>query len=194
MKSIPWWQSARDGNVPLPYMLIDCAGFEGGVDDLPRAAFSELECLFTGDLSEELADVGGYLGRLASWGDGDQAIVIDLLTRQLGVLLTLGESDASSAKAGRHASSTTFSQLHRHLRKFNVVYGPEGQPLFFRYYDPRALPGVLRVLDGKQLDSFYGPIDSVVVFDELQGLVRMTVSNGNFEEVRFPWAGERLAI
>ncbi len=53
--------------------------------------------------------------------------------------------------------------LHRHFRKFNVVYGPEGKPLFFRYYDPRVIVDVLKVLDEQQLKAFFGPVDRMLL-------------------------------
>jgi hypothetical protein len=49
-------------------------------------------------------------------------------------------------------------QIHRHFRKFNVIYGPDKKPLFFRYYDPRVVLDVLKVLDLQQLEGFFGPV------------------------------------
>ena len=49
----------------MPFLLIDCAGLPGGEGQILKDLFSEVECLFTGDLAVELADVGPYLGRLA---------------------------------------------------------------------------------------------------------------------------------
>ena len=85
-----WWQQLEAEGVPLPYLLLDCAGIEGGEAAVPREIFSELECLFTGELAEELADVGGYLGRVTSWGDGKA--VLDLLERQVALVLVLFRS------------------------------------------------------------------------------------------------------
>ncbi|MFO0157838.1 MAG: DUF4123 domain-containing protein, partial [bacterium] len=71
--------------------------------------------------------------------------------RHLGILVTLPPPAGSD-------EPPSFSQVHRHFRKFNVVYGPEGKPLFFRYYDPRVIVDVLKVLDEQQLISFFGPV------------------------------------
>ena len=83
------WSQIKQPGQPAPYMLIDCAGVEGGAERLPRDIFDEFECLFTGDLAEELEDVAPYLGRLASLGPEAQAVVEDLLARHLGILVTL---------------------------------------------------------------------------------------------------------
>jgi hypothetical protein len=148
-----WWKRLEADDVPLPYLLIDCSGFEGGAAELPREVFSELECLFTGQLAEELADVGGYLGRVVSWRHGAQ--VLDLLERQLASVLVMPEPEPGQQQP-------SFAQVHRHLRKFNVVYGPDDKPLFWRYCDPRVLGDVLGVLDAQQLAAFFGQADSLV--------------------------------
>lgn len=153
-----WWQQLQDSGYPLPFVLIDCAGFEGGETELPREVVAELECLLTGELAEELADVSGYLGRLRDWSDGSRDAAFDLMKRQLALLLLL---------PAELAAPPSFAQLHRHLRKFNLVYGPDRQPLFWRYYDPRALPQVLAVLDSQQRAAFFGPLEVAAWTDEV---------------------------
>lgn len=149
------WTSWRDAQRPAPYMLLDAAGLEQGAAGIPREAFSELECLFTGDLAEELADVGPYLGRLASFDNGVRDTVDQLLRAHLGIVVTLEPAQ----------EDLPFSALHRHFRKHNVVYGPQAEPLFFRYYDPRALLDVVEVFDADQLDAFFGPVDALAMYD-----------------------------
>jgi hypothetical protein len=160
-----WWREAREEEAPLPYVLIDCAGLEGGRERLPFEAFAELESLFTGDLADEIGDVGGVLARVRGWDDEVMVVVEDLMQRELAVLLSLPQPDPTdpfgvdARGGGSVAAAPTFAQLHRHLRKFNVVYGPEGKPLFWRYYDPRGLPSVLGVMDPAQQRAFLGPFE-----------------------------------
>jgi hypothetical protein len=165
-----WSQLSQPGQ-PAPYMLIDCAGVEGGAERLPRDIFDEFECLFTGDLAEELEDVAPYLGRLGSLAPEAQAVVEDLLARHLGILVMLPLPVGSD-------EPPSFSQVHRHFRKFNVVYGPEGKPLFFRYYDPRVIIDVLKVLDEQQLIAFFGPVDRMLLTQEDGVLVNCAVASG----------------
>jgi hypothetical protein len=165
-----WSQLSQPGQ-PAPYMLIDCAGVEGGAERLPRDIFDEFECLFTGDLAEELEDVAPYLGRLGSLGPEAQAVVEDLLARHLGILVTLPLPAGSD-------EPPSFSQVHRHFRKFNVVYGPEGKPLFFRYYDPRVIVDVLKVLDEQQLKAFFGPVDRMLLTQADGVLVNCAAAGG----------------
>lgn len=170
------WLGLKQNAQPAPYMLIDCAGIEGGEQRIPKQVFAELECLFTGDLADELADVGPYLGRLISLSDEVGAAVKDLLDWQVALLVFL--QDASQAEA-----EVTFGQLHRHFRKFNVVYGPSGTPMFFRYYDPRVLPNVLAVLEAKQLKAFFGPIDSLAFSDRNLQTSLMRLTAGQLETI-----------
>lgn len=165
------WSQLQQPGRPAPYMLIDCAGVEGGAARLPRDIFDEFECLFTGDLAEELEDVAPYLGRLGSLGPEAQAVVEDLLARHLGILVTLPPPVGND-------EPPSFSQVHRHFRKFNVVYGPEGKPLFFRYYDPRVIVDVLKVLDEQQLKAFFGPVERLCLAGADGGIVQCEPAAG----------------
>lgn len=167
-----WWRQLEVEDLPLPYLVIDCSGFDGGAAELPREIFSDIECLVTGQLADELADVAGYLGRIASWRHG--AHVRELLARQLAwVLVMPAPHDGMSAPS--------FAEIHRHLRKFNVVYGPDGKPLFWRYYDPRALPDVLGVLEAGQLSAFFGPAESFAWISRDSELVRARYRAGELD-------------
>lgn len=158
-----WTGLQQAGSAP-PYLLMDCAGIEAGAAALPRDSFSEVECLFTGELASELADVAPYLGRIKAFDAEASAVAEDLLNRHVGMLVL--------PRATQDEQGLSFSQLHRHFRKFNVVYDPQGKPLFFRYYDPRVIVDVLAVLEPAQLDAFFGPVDSLVLVDASARTVR----------------------
>lgn len=127
------------------WLLIDAAGLENGRVDIDESSFSALECLFTGDLAVELADCAPYLGLIEPVNDESMKVVERYASKDCAIVLQ-GE-----------APELTFTQAHRHFRKFNVVYGADGQPLFFRYYDGRVLPTVLEVFDAQHLKAFFGP-------------------------------------
>ena len=154
-----FWGQLSGLESATPYVLLDAAGFERGRAEFPDSIFAVTECLFTGDLEEELEDVAPYLALLASTS-ADVKIAIDaLLQRHLAILVILREP------------SLPFTALHRHFRKLNVVYGPSGSPMFFRYYDPRSLLEVLQVLDAAQRRAFFGPVESLVFVDAAQRLL-----------------------
>jgi hypothetical protein len=165
------WSAAARGEHGPCYLLIDCAGVDGGRACLPDAAFAGLESLFTGDLAIELADVGPWLAQVATQAPAARGAVVDLLQRQAAVLVVMGP-------AAGGAPSPSFAQVHRHFRKFNVVYDPEGKPLFFRYYDPRVVLDVLRVMTPAQLAAFFGDAEELVLAPRVGGFVRCRREQG----------------
>jgi len=146
------WSTLRDGE-QLPYVLLDVAGLERGFDQLPASAFSAVECLFTGDLGDELRDVAPYLARLKSLEPAPRDAIAALMQAHVATLVEVADA------------AMTFSQLHRHFRKHNLVYSPEGNPLFFRYHDPRVLLDVLKSFDAAQRTAFYGPVSQFTLVD-----------------------------
>jgi hypothetical protein len=159
-----YWTDLKSQGRPLPFMLIDCAGLPGGQAALPASEFSEVECLFTGDLAVELKDVAPYLARFRSYAGEQEALADELVRKGVGALVTLPGDD--------QGANLSFSLLHRHFRRFNVVYAGEGTPHFFRYYDPRVLVDVLSVFEPQQLEAFFGPVDSFIVSDPQRAIVR----------------------
>ncbi len=158
------WSSLQQPGKPLPFVLIDCAGIEGGAAQLPRYIFSEVQCLFVGNLATELADVGPYLGQLRSLDADVARTVQNLLAKHAGMLVLIGDKP----KDGVYPS---FSHVYRHFRKCNLVTGPDGEQLFFRYYDPRVLMQAMQAFDAEQLKELFGPVGSFIIFDLNKNIV-----------------------
>jgi hypothetical protein len=169
------WAAIRDAGKPPSFLLLDAAGLAGGRAEIPEHIFAELECLFTGDLADELENVGPYLGRLGSFEPVVLDSVMALMRAHVATIVVLRD-----AEGGEEPS---FSDMHRHFRKMNVVYGPEGQALFFRYYDPRVLPDVLSVFEPAQLAGFFGP-----------GVEAVWLCNAEGQPVRCYRQGEALRV
>jgi hypothetical protein len=138
-----WETSAQ----PPPYLLLDAAAI-GGADEVEATGFQRIESLFLGDLADELRNVGPYLAYSPLWDDFPRARAVDLLRRQAAIAIRVADP------------ATDFATLHRHLRKFNVVYGPDGNPIYCRYYDARCLIAVLRSFEPGDRPVFFGPVDS----------------------------------
>ena len=175
------WRDLKQKVHSAPYLLIDCAGIEGGRQRLPAQAFARLESLFAGDLADELADMGPYLGQLVALTDEVGTVVLDLLDRRVAVLVVMPVMPVQAPSApDLDLTHLTFSQLHRHLRKFNVIYNPDSSPLYFRYYDPRVLEDVLRVMLAPQVNELFGPIDTLVLVNEFRHLAQFNCRDGRF--------------
>jgi hypothetical protein len=160
-----WTELQRPGK-PMPFLLIDCAGIDGGAAQIPKYIFSEVQCLFVGTLATDLADVAPYLGQLQSLNADVARTVENLMKKQVGILLVPQEKPLGGF-------DLSFSQLYRHFRKCNMVEGPDGEKLFFRYYDPRVLMKIVQVFDVTQLDEFFGPVSSFFVFGPENNLIQL---------------------
>jgi hypothetical protein len=150
------WQELGKSSRHAPLLLIDSAALTGGAADLPMEAFARMDCLFTGDLAQELRDVAPYLAQLSGFDEHSMQVAETALRGQFGVLV-VPNADVAEDEA--------FALLHRHFRKMNIVYTADGKPLFFRYCDPRVLPDVLSVLDPGQLKEFFGPVQRLITAD-----------------------------
>jgi hypothetical protein len=68
-------------------------------------------------------------------------------------------------------SSRTLEELRTHFRKFLVVKSPQGEDWYFRYYDPRVLPGYFNSCTRDEVQTFFGPVREFVVTDAHTGAV-----------------------
>lgn len=99
--------------------------------------------LYRGSAEEQFADIAPYLVHV----DSDA-----LLEWVLQFSVTPGWGIMVIAPV-------TLDVLRTHFRKFLKVHGPEGRPLYFRFYDPRTLDVFLPTCTAQQLLQFYGPVE-----------------------------------
>jgi len=158
------WSQLQQPGKPMPFLLLDCAGIEGGSAQISRYIFSEIQCLFVGTLATDLAGVAPYLGQLQSLNADVARTVENLMKRHAGVLVMPKEKPLGGF-------DLSFSQLYRHFRKLNMIEGPDGKKLFFRYYDPRVLIKVVQVFDAAQLDELFGPVSSFIVIGNENNMI-----------------------
>jgi len=55
--------------------------------------------------------------------------------------------------------------LRKHFRRFLMVEDPEGEAMYFRYYDPRILAAFLPPCTAEELKTFFGPVKAYAVGD-----------------------------
>ncbi|MCC6535890.1 MAG: DUF4123 domain-containing protein [Burkholderiales bacterium] len=129
------------------YALLDGASVPSLLDRLYAEPRPEFECLMHGELAPDMAEVAPYLvsvqrdGAFTDW------------------LLTQGWGNHWGIFA---VARTDIRPLWFHLRTLNVVYGPEGKPMLFRYYDPRVLRVFLPTCSPQQVKEMFGPVASFV--------------------------------
>lgn len=148
------WERLRVLCGPAPFMLLDAAR-DPGILPLLAALEPELDmtCLWQGDAAEELADVAPYLVALgpaqvsarllrAAWG------------RAWGILLTAGVG---------------FLPLRRQLRRLGLARLPDGEAVYFRFYDPRVLRRFLPICAPDQLAALFEGVDAFLAESEDAG-------------------------
>lgn len=116
------------------------------VDGLLNALYEhkpESICLYRGELQPDIAHVAPYLVRLVE----DSAFTKWVLEQGWGKhwgIFAVTRADLTA--------------LRQHFRRFLTVHDSKGNPLLFRYYDPRVLRVFLPTCKEEELESFFGPV------------------------------------
>lgn len=155
------------------YVVLDGAS----VPDLPQVLWKlkpEHVCLYRGKLEPDMAEVAPYLVKM--------------------------EYDAPFAKLvlekgwGNHwgifaitPAEVNLRDLRKHFRRFLMVYSPEGEPIYFRYYDPRVLRVYLPTCNTEEMEFVFGPISSYMLEGEdLSVLLRFSSDGEKIRAEKIP--------
>lgn len=136
-------------NGSATFVLLDGAGIPTLLDELYGSAGLEFECLYSGELEPDIAAVAPYIARLEA-GTEFAAWVLAGWGQRRGIFAQVAEG-------------VDMPVLRRHFRKLGMVYGPDGNPLLFRYYDPRVMGSFLPSCDAAELKGVFGPVSRYVV-------------------------------
>jgi hypothetical protein len=112
-------------------------------------------CLFAGQLSTDVLRKAPYLVRL----EPDSRFAEFLLAGWGRAWCIYARADAS------------LRSLRDHFRTFLMVSDPAGNPLFFRYYDPRVFGVYLPTVNEHEADYIFGPVESYLFEEEGSGVV-----------------------
>jgi hypothetical protein len=151
------------------YAVLDGASVPG----LPQKLFESQtsnNCLYRGELSDELIHVAPYLVRLSP----GSAFVESLFSECCGKHWCIFAQSEVSA-----------SSLQKHFRSLLTVNDESGNPLLFRFYDPRVLVPFLMTCAIEELNIIFGPVKYFFAesFDKSE-LCRMHVANGALVETK----------
>jgi hypothetical protein len=105
-------------------------------------------CLYEGPLTQGLMHAAPHVVRLF---------------RDDGFCRTLLEDGWGQSWGVFVRAEVSLPSLRRHLRKFLVVQGPQGQRLIFRWYDPRVLRVYLPTCSTEELRTVFGPVSAFLV-------------------------------
>ncbi|MCX6874539.1 MAG: DUF4123 domain-containing protein [Verrucomicrobia bacterium] len=141
----PLWEIlfSKEGDPTLAtYTILDGAACE---ELLPMLEEHDPDhcCLYAGDLDDDVEEVAPYLIRL----EADHPFTAWLL-----------EAIGHKPWGIFCKAPSTLRELRKHFRQFLIVKGPDGESLYFRYYDPRVLTVFLESCDAKQLEMIFGVV------------------------------------
>jgi len=137
------------------------------VPDLPLKLYETQPhsvCLYRGEIAPDIAEVAPYLVELFP---GD-AFTQWLLTEGAG-----GKHFGIFAR-----SPFSLTEVRKHFRKFLTVYDEAGNPMLFRYYDPRVLVKFLPTCDAENLNSIFGRVTGFVAENGANEFLRFENQNG----------------
>ena len=134
----------------LVYAVLDGAS----VSDL-RMKLYEMRppnyCLFRGELEPDLAEVAPYVIQLIPNAPFTDWVLNECFGKHCGIFAHC-----------RHS----IKEMRRHFRSLVKVYNENGEPLIFRFYDPRVLRKFLPTCTGDELMTFFGKVETFFAEDE----------------------------
>jgi len=132
-----------ESGVEPAYVILDGALDDLLVPALQAAGAPAWRCLWAGELEPDMASVAPYLVELVPGSEFTRRVLSEAWGRNLGIFL---------------ASPVGLARTWRHLRQHARVQGPQLEPLYFRFYDPRVLRAWLPACTPRQLVAFFGPV------------------------------------
>ena len=131
------------------YAVLDGASIPSLLDLLEEYE-PEHTCLFSGNLDPEVEMTAPYLVRLQPGSEFDRHLMEHGWGHHWGIFATVPKEQP-------------FVAVRKHFRTFLRVRGPEGDPLLFRYYDPRVLRVYLPTCNEDETAVIFGPVTSYLL-------------------------------
>ena len=129
------------------YVLLD-ASREPSVLKVILESKEEYQSLYEGAQGAQLAHFAPYLVRVPQESALLDTLVHQAWSKSWGVFLT---------------SDTPLKDLRTHFRHFLTVKLPDGQQVYFRYYDPRVLRLFLPTCLPEETNQFFGPVKHFLI-------------------------------
>lgn len=132
------------------YCVLDGAAVEG----LPTVLYKMKppnHCLIKGELAPDVVHLAPYVALMIPGSDFADWAIDTGLGGNKGVFV-----------------QTRFSirEMRKHFQGLMTVCDEEGNPLLFRFYDPRVFRKFLPTCDPEQVEAFFGNVDKFFVEDE----------------------------
>ncbi|MGD9629322.1 MAG: DUF4123 domain-containing protein [Pyrinomonadaceae bacterium] len=137
------------------------------VPDLPNRLYKGQVpnyCLLTGDLSPDVVYAAPYLVYLSPDSKFADWVFEQAFGKHWGVFVQ---------------SPRSMIEMRRHFRALMQAYDENGNPMKFRFYDPRVLSKFLPTCNGGELKTLFGEVQAFYTESENgDGIVRYKIDNG----------------
>lgn len=134
------------------YAVLDGASIPTLLDLLDEYE-PEYTCLFSGKLDPEVEQTAPYLVHMQPDSEFSRYVLEHGWGHHWGIIATVPKDQP-------------FIAVRKHFRTFLRVRGPEGNPLLFRYYDPRVLRVFLPTCNEEESAVLFGPVTSYLMESE----------------------------
>ncbi len=137
------------------------------VPDLPNRLYKGQVpnyCLLTGDLPPDVVYAAPYLVYLSPDSKFADWVFEQAFGKHWGVFVQ---------------SPRSMIEMRRHFRALMQAYDENGNPMKFRFYDPRVLSKFLPTCNGGELKTLFGEVQAFYAESENgDGIVRYKIDNG----------------
>jgi|SRR5579871_778576 len=131
------------------YAVLDACDCPELLEKIPTLPEDQVSCLYSNQAEEDFSAFAPYLFEVDT------------------VLLDWVYHIAAQKGGGVFVvSSANHDTLRKHLRRFLLVLAPNGEEMYFRYYDPRVLPQFLAVCTEPERRDLFGPVLAFGVITE----------------------------
>ncbi len=129
-------------------------------------------CLFTGDLEPDMAEVAPYLVRLYPKTPFTEWFLQEFWGKHWAIVAH---------------SRQPLNEMRKHFRSLVNVYDEKGNPMIFRFYDPRVIQKFLPTCSPAELKVFFGEVDKFFAeSDDKENLMRLEVGNDSISATALP--------
>ncbi|MEP6903011.1 MAG: DUF4123 domain-containing protein [Actinomycetota bacterium] len=138
------------GEQTLVYAILDGAS----VPDLRMKLYKMHPphyCLFRGELEPDMAEVAPYVIQLIANAPFTDWVLSESFGKHWGIFAQC-----------RHS----IKEMRRHFRAIVTVYKEDGEPMIFRFYDPRVLRKFLPTCNNDELKALFGKVETFFAEDE----------------------------
>jgi hypothetical protein len=152
------------------YAVLDGASIPGLLDKLYQHQPPNVSVM-RGELEPDMAEVAPYLVNLKPGGPFTNWVLEECYGKHWGIFAQ---------------TINSFIEMRKHFRSLLTVWNEDGNPMIFRYYDPRVLTKFLPTCTEEELATFFGNTTQLFAENVDEGVfVSYKIEAGKLKEKEF---------